>query len=118
MKKFLLCALLIALILTLAASFTTRTRADGGPWPTPTPTLIPGFYIDTPFPPPTSPYYPPAFIQNEAPTLPVLSEATVEPIPTPTSAPSRLSSYLCWPFAIAFILIVIIASTALIGRRS
>lgn len=111
--------LLAMLLLLLFGAVPQRAFADGGGWPTPTVTPKPVvFPTPTPFPvvfpTPTTIGFPlgatqPPGAQVVAPTLQ----------PTPAPKPSRFSGLaLCWPFALGFILIVIIASIVLIGRRT
>lgn len=111
--------LLAVLLLLLFGAVPQRASADGGAWPTPTVTPQP-VVVPTPtpfpvvFPTPTTIGFPlgatqPSEAQVVAPTLQ----------PTPAPQPSRFSGFaLCWPFALGFILIVIIASVVLIGRRT
>ena len=85
--------------------------ADGGGWPTLTPTFV-LFPTVTP-PPTTSPYpYPKA--------LPLQMQAAL-PSPTfflPTQAveSGSGSTFVCWPFALALLLVVILGSTVIFRR--
>jgi hypothetical protein len=114
-------ARLFVLALLLFGAVPQQASADGGAWPTPTATVTPKpVVVPTPtpfpvvFPTPTTIGFPlgatqPPGAQVVAPTLQ----------PTPAPKPSRFSGLaLCWPFALGFILIVIIASIVLIGRRT
>ena len=118
-----LAVLLFALILSAAGLFaasTQRAAADAGPWPTSTPTRTP---LPT-FPPlptltPTLPLLP-TFVPTNTPIPlgPVLEFPTATlPAPTPVPASSSFSALLCWPFAIAFIVIAILVSNVFLSRR-
>jgi hypothetical protein len=96
-------------VLSLSAAQTVF--ADGGGWPTLTPTFV-LFPTATPQPT-TAPYpYPKA--------LPLQMQAAL-PSPTfflPTQAAETGigSTFACWPFALALLLVVILGSTVLFRR--
>jgi len=87
-------------------------QADGGGWPTATPTFI-IYPTVTPIPT-TSPYpYPKAVPLQIQSALP--SPTFFLPTPVPESG-SRKSYLICWPFALVFLLVVIIGGTVIIRR--
>jgi len=111
-RTFVLVGLALGLFLLLAVLLPQGALADGGgTWPTPTP---------SPLPPPT---WTPIFVTLPAVIAPTLTPevvtlpAVIEPAVTPRP-PLGGASLLCWPFALLFILIVIIGSIVLIGRRA
>ena len=109
--QLLLLALLILAIGPISLSLAQPGRADGGGWPTPSPTFI---LFPTITPQATTEPYPKAL-------PPQLLPQGVLPSPTfflPTPVPDKGfgSSFVCWPFALALILIVILGSTVIFRR--
>jgi hypothetical protein len=100
----------------LLASF-ERAWADSGGWPTATATFI--------VLPTIAPTWPP--LPATLTPLPPAAVIPTLPFPTPvddfvvveTPAPSRLGGIsFCWPFALAFLVVVIIAGLVFVRRRS
>lgn len=93
--------------------------ADGGGFPTPTPTStqVPPTNTSIPYPYPfstaTSVPYPYPGLLNVNP----LAVLTPTPTPAPKTGGFKLGA-LCWPFAVTFILVVIIASTVFVRGKS
>jgi hypothetical protein len=117
--KIVLLHQLLALVCISAAVFTTLAaiapnQADGGGFPTATPTetQVPPTNTPLPYPSPTAPYPYPGLLSVNP-----LAVLTPTPTLTPKTGGFTLTS-LCWPFAIAFILVVIIASTVYIRGKS
>ena len=115
---------LLALFCIGAAVFTTLAAiaphwADGGGFPTATPTntLVPPTDTPLPYPSPTAilTAYPSPYpgLLNVNP----FAILTPSPTPAPRVGGFTLASF-CWPFAIAFILIVIISSTVFVRGKS
>ena len=123
----LLLLLIVALFMLGGASY-QWARADGG-FPTATPTITPTpspTFTFTP-PPPTPTFTPTATLPVVTPILeatvdiipPVLDVTQTPPLGLPTEPPpeGRPAALFCWPFALAFILIVIIVGSILFGRN-
>lgn len=90
--------------------------ADGGGFPTSTPTITP-----TNTSVPTSTNLPPLVIIS-TPTSIVAYPIETQALPLvqqEAQAPpsSRLSTFLCWPFAVVIIIITVLASSMLIRRQ-
>jgi len=86
--------------------------ADSGGWPTATATLPP-----LPTVPPT--WTPLAILPAPTETITVFivpTEAVIAQVATPPPA-KRSVNFVCWPFAIAFILVVILAGIIFLQRR-
>jgi hypothetical protein len=114
--------LLIGFGLLLFLSPPQPALADSGGWPTPTITPIP-------FPTPEPATYPPPPTELPAAApmqlLPTVTE-TIQPVqPTPASDLARTAkpparsnwTIVCLPLALAFIVVAVIVSAALIARR-
>lgn len=116
--------LLAGIFLFLVALIAVRplqARADGGVWPSPTPTFGPsptagGFVPFVPTPTVAVFALPEITVEPAAVVIATLPPTETAVIPTPVVQPSA-SRTLCWPFALGFILILILGSIALIGRR-
>ena len=95
-------------VLSLSAAQTVF--ADGGGWPTLTPTFV---LFPTFTPTPTTAAYP------YPKALPLQMQSAL-PSPTfflPTQAETGSgSSFVCWPFALALLLVVILGSTVIFRR--
>jgi hypothetical protein len=95
----------------ISVSAVQEGRADGGGFPTPTPTFI---LFPTATPLPTTVPYP---YPKTLPTQMQLQAALPSPtffLPTPAATDS--GSIVCWPFALVFLLIVILGSTVIFRR--
>ncbi len=103
-------------ILAIGLIFLTAplvVKADGGGWPTPSPTFI--LFPTVTSLPTTEPYpYPktlPTQFQLQAP-LP--SPTFFMPTAVPVSSSS--SPFVCWPFALTFLLVLVLGSTVIFRR--
>jgi hypothetical protein len=120
-KSWFLAAGICLFLIALMAVQPRQARADGGVWPSPTPTFGP-----SPTPGGFVPFRPtatiPAFVVPEITVQPTVvaiatfpaTETAVVATPIINQSTSRT---LCWPFALGFIIILILGSIALIGRR-
>ena len=108
--------LLVAALALLASTPNSPGLADGGAFPTDTPTYTPlPTFTSTPTPTFTPlPTFTPTNTITPIPLIPTQGSFLIVPPSTPT--PSQGVPLLCWPFAIAFIIIVVIVSTVLVRR--
>lgn len=109
-------SLLALFILATGLIFLTAAqvgRADGGGWPTPSPTFI--LFPTATSLPTTEPYpYP-----KTLPTQMQLQAALPSPtffLPTAAAEASTGSTFICWPFALALLLVIILGSTVIFRR--
>jgi len=104
-------AILFLALGVLSFSAVQTGFADGGGWPTLTPTIV-LFPTATPLPT-TAPYpYPKA--------LPLQMQAALPSptffLPTQAAESGSGSTFVCWPFALALLMVVILGSTVLFRR--
>jgi hypothetical protein len=127
-KGWILFLLLVLILAGLIIGRFETGRADGGVVPTITPTSTPTFTL-TPTATATNTPLPTTAViatqenlvlvstPTEAPPYPIVNKQP--PLIIATEAPARNSiTPLCWPFAIGFILVIILAASAFLRFRS